>query len=568
MPRFPQLIALVAAIAPIGPASSSASDDEGAAVTFAEHVAPIIFTHCAECHRPGEAAPFPLLSFEDVRKRGAMIADVTADRFMPPWHPDPSYLPLRDERRLTDEEIDTLARWVEQGMPEGDPSKTPKVPEFPDGWTLGPPDLIVTMDEAFEVPASGPDVYRCFVFKLNLPEDRWVKAVELRPSSRDVVHHALFFAADSAAVRAKDGEEGQPGFRRMPFLELRGGLGGWVLGTRPQLLPDDLAMHLPAGTDLLMQTHFHPSGKVRMEKATIGLYLADEPPSRRLRGFQVPPAFGRFALGTIKAGDPAHTVRASRTIDRDIDLISIGGHAHYLCTSMDAVATLPDGSSKNLFRIPNWDFNWQGRYLFERPVRLPAGSRIDVTLVYDNSLENPNNPSFPPIDVTFGEQSTDEMGSVIFGYVLADEQGGDLRGPGGVLSLQDDDRDRLRNLFRRANRPGGLEEIGEQLSRLDQDGDGRITRDEAPARLSPVFDRLDLNGDGAVDRPEQDAMLDRLRLLIHGELGEVGEETEDAARAARPEARGRRLLDRFRSRRSPDRPGQGAGAGDPGGDPS
>jgi len=413
-------------------ASASVADHEEAAlpdrVTFAEHIAPIVYEHCVECHRPGQAAPFPLIVYEDVRKRSLMIRDVTADRYMPPWHPDPEGLPLKDERRLTAREIDLIDRWVEQGMSEGDPSALPALPEFPEGWTLGEPDLIVSMDEAFEVPAEGPDVFRCFVFELDLPEDTWVKAVELRPSAREVVHHALFFLVDSGAARAMDGQDGRPGFRRMPFLSLRGGLGGWVLGTRPQRLPGELAMHVPAGTDLVMQTHFHPSGKPMSERSTIGLYLTDTPPSRLLRGFQVPPVFGRFDIGTIEAGDPAHVVEASRTIEVPVDLISVGGHAHYLCKSMEAVATLPDGETIGLFGIPDWDFDWQGRYFFEEPVRLPAGTRIDVRLVYDNSAENPSNPHNPPIDVTFGRESTDEMGTVGFSYLLVDEDGPDLGG--------------------------------------------------------------------------------------------------------------------------------------------
>ncbi|QDV38581.1 EF-hand domain-containing protein [Tautonia plasticadhaerens] len=502
------LIALGLAVA-IGPDDP---DDPGP-VTFAEHVAPILFGNCTECHRPGEPAPFPLRSYEDARTRGATIAEVAASGLMPPWHPDPSCLPLRDERGLTAEQVDLLGLWVERGMPEGDPSRTPAVPDFPEGWTLGDPDLVVTMDEAFEVPAGGPDEFRTFVFRLDLPEDRWVKAVELRPSAREVVHHALFFVADSEGARRLDGEDGRPGFRRMRLLDLRGSLGGWVLGTRPQPLPDDLAMALPSGTDLLMQTHFHPSGKVEHEKATIGLYLAEGPPSKRLRGFQVPPAFGRFALGRIEAGDEAHTVRASRTIDRDIDLISVGGHAHYICESMEAVATRPDGSAIDLFRIPDWDFDWQGRYFFEEPVRIPAGTRIDVTLVYDNSEGNPRNPSHPPVDVTFGEQSTDEMGTVLFGYVLADERGGDLSGgSGSLLAIGNGDRGRLRGLLGRFGRRGGTEGPGRAaIDRLDRNGDGRVDREEVPDRLAPRFDRADQDGDGALDRRELGEAADRLR---------------------------------------------------------
>jgi hypothetical protein len=230
-------------------ASQGLRGQELSAPNFAEHVAPILYVRCASCHRPGEAAPFPLLRYEDAKKRAAMIADVVEDRLMPPWHAAPGHLAFVGERRLSDSEIATLRAWAEAGAPEGPREKTPAPPAFEAGWQLGEPDLVLTMEEAFEVPASGPDVYRNFVLKLALDEDRWVRAIELRPSARKVVHHSLFFVDTTGSAREQDGRDGKPGFRGMSFAggggaralrdrgETLGGwgqLGGWAVGMTPQ----------------------------------------------------------------------------------------------------------------------------------------------------------------------------------------------------------------------------------------------------------------------------------------------------------------------------------------------
>jgi mono/diheme cytochrome c family protein len=391
-----------------------------AAVTFAEHVAPIVFDRCASCHRPGEAGPFPLLTYKDVRKRGKLIQQVTARRFMPPWHPAPGHGEFQNERRLSDEQIALLKRWVETGMAEGEPARLPELPKFPEGWQLGKPDLVVSMDRAFEVPATGRDIYRNFVLPLNLKEDKWVTAVELRPSARSVVHHVLFFLDRTGRMIKRDGQGGKPGFSGQGF-GLGGSLGGWAAGGQPAHLPQGLGMPLPRGSDLILQTHFHPSGKVEREKTTVGLYFAKKKPERTLVSFQAPPLFGMLSGISIPAGNKEYKVRGTFKAPVDMDLISVGGHAHYVCTNMKATAKLPDGSTKSLLYLPKWDFNWQSTYMYKAPVRLPKGAVIDVELTYDNSAANPANPFDPPRRINWGPASTDEMGSVIFGAVAARE---------------------------------------------------------------------------------------------------------------------------------------------------
>ena len=264
-------------------------------VNFSQHIAPIVFNNCTSCHRPGEAGPFALMSYADVKKRGALIAAVAQSRYMPPWHAAPGYGDFIDVHRLTDQQIAQIKQWVDAGMPEGDPAKLPPPPKFTEGWQLGKPDMILTMTEPFEVPASGPDIYRNFTIPMNIPETKWVKAIEFRPSARKVVHHSLFFLDTSGESRKHDGEGGQPGYNGgldgTRFAK-SGRLGGWAVGANPHILPAGLALPLSKGSDFVLQLHFHLSGKPEKEQSTIGLYLADKAPEKMIAGIQVPAVFG------------------------------------------------------------------------------------------------------------------------------------------------------------------------------------------------------------------------------------------------------------------------------------
>ena len=227
-------------------------------ITFSERIAPILYRNCVQCHRPGEAAPFSLISFEDVRNRGALIAKVTASRYMPPWHAEHGFGDFKDERRLTDAEIADIGAWVDQGMPEGDRTKLPPLPRFPDGWQLGRPDMVLEMPTAFDLPASGPDMFRNFVISTGLSEDKWVRAIEIRPSARKVVHHVLFAYDVSDGSRRLDGADGRPGYAStMAPIGVTpggapsvGGLGGWAVGAPAFVMPDGHALRLPEGFGL------------------------------------------------------------------------------------------------------------------------------------------------------------------------------------------------------------------------------------------------------------------------------------------------------------------------------
>jgi len=383
-----------------------------ATVTFNEQIAPIVYEKCAGCHRPGESGPFPLISYQDVAKRGKLIATVTATRYMPPWHAQPASVLYRDERRLTDAQLSLLQEWVKQGMPEGDPKKATPLPAFPAGWQLGKPDLVVTLPKAYTIPAGGPDIYRDFLIPIGLPEDKWIRAIEVRPTAAKAVHHMLYYGDPTGSLRQTDGAAGVAGFSGIGLPRGTFGLGTWAAGTQPHFLPEGVARPFPKGSDLVIQEHFHPTGKEQVEKTAVGIYFAKSAPDRRMLSIQLPPDFGLFAGVKIAPGDRSYTVRDSYVLPTDVDAFAASAHAHYLGKSMKLTATLPSGETKVLLWIKDWDFAWQDGYVFSDFISLPKGTRLDGEVTWDNSAQNPQNPSNPPVAVGWGEQSRDEMGSV------------------------------------------------------------------------------------------------------------------------------------------------------------
>jgi hypothetical protein len=421
---------------------SGASEAPGTpgSLTFNKNIAPIIFDNCASCHRPGAGAPFSLISYQDVRKRAKQIAYITEKRIMPPWKADQGDYEFKDARRLTGEQIQTIRKWVEAGAPEGDLKDALPLPAFNDGWSLGRPDLIVKMSEAYSVPADGPDIYRNFALPLNLAEDKWVKAIEFRPGARAVVHHSLFFYDATGNARKQDEEDPLPGYSggmaglARGSLNLGslwraaggqaapvGGLGGWAVGAQASPLPEGLARYLPKGADLILSTHFHPSGKSEKEASTVGIYFAERAPTKQFTGIQLPPLFGVFKGIDIPAGAKEYTIEDSFTLPVDVKAFGVTAHAHYLGKQMKLTARLPGGETRTLLWISDWDFAWQDQYQFKEFVSLPKGSRLDVKITYDNSADNPRNPASPPKHVRWGEGSNDEMGSMSLQVVAANE---------------------------------------------------------------------------------------------------------------------------------------------------
>jgi cytochrome c553 len=390
-------------------------------VVFTRDVAPILYANCVSCHHVGEAGPFPLVTFADAHKHADLIAQVTQSKQMPPWKAQAGYGHFKNERHLSDADIATLAQWAKEQAPEGDSSLLPAVPEFASEgeWQLGKPDLVVQVAQPYTVYASGPDVFRCFVVPLKLPKDQFVTAVEFRPSNRRVVHHALLFLDDRGLAQkaqtswtAAHPEDKQIGYNHFggPGFTPTGGLGGWAPGATPSFLPDGVARYLAAGSDLVIQTHFHPTGKTETEQSTVAIYFAKTPPKRVL----APLLLGNRHID-IPAGQKDYTATDSMVIPADLSLIGITPHAHLICKQMDVWATLPPTKSGDdpqkvpLIRINDWDFNWQGQYRYAEPLHLPKGATLHMTYTYDNSDDNERNPNTPPQRIRFGEQTTDEM---------------------------------------------------------------------------------------------------------------------------------------------------------------
>ncbi len=428
---FPAVLGVAGGLNFASRAESKGAEPTVPALTFTRNIAPIVFSHCSSCHRPGEAAPFSLLTYADVQKRAKQIVQVTEAHTMPPFKADPGDCSFRDDIRLTSDQVAAIKTWADNGAPEGPASEMPKLPAFSGGWQLGKPDLIVKMDRAYPVKADGPDVYRNFALPLNLSEDTWVRAIEFRPGARSIVHHSLLFYDATGNGRKKEGQDGMPGFGGgMGGLVGGGGglksllnsnsnatspvgsLGGWALGGNAMELPDGLAYHVPKGADLILSTHFHPSGKAENEVSTVGIYFAPKAPAHPFMAVQMPPLFGVFSGLKIPAGEKNYVIADSYKLPVDVKAFGVSAHAHYLGKDFSLIAELPNGIIKKLILIPDWDFNWQGQYLYKSDVPLPKGTTLRVKLVYDNSATNPRNPSSPPKNVKWGEQSTDEMGSI------------------------------------------------------------------------------------------------------------------------------------------------------------
>ena len=387
-----------------------------APVTFNKEVAPILFHHCASCHNPGGIGPFPLLTYSDARKHAAQIADVAKRRYMPPWPPESEHGDFRDDRRLSQSQIQTLAAWAVQGAPEGQTADLPSPPVFRSGWQMGTPDLILEMPVPFTMEPGGKDIFRNFAIPTNLKELRFVRGLELRFNNARPVHHANVVLDRTGALRKRDGEDGHPGFGGMDVVteaapndfDPDSHFLFWKPGTTLHPEPPDMSWKLDPNTDLIVNLHLQPTGKPESIRAQIGLYFSDEPPKRLPMLVQLE----HDGAIDIPPGQNAFVVTDRFSMPVDCDLLAVYPHAHYLGKVIEAWAMLPDGTRRSLIRIPDWDINWQAVYEYQRPVFLPKRSVVQMRITYDNSQANPRNPNSPPKRVHSGNRSEDEMGHV------------------------------------------------------------------------------------------------------------------------------------------------------------
>lgn len=394
-------------------------------ISYYKHVAPILQDRCEGCHRTGQIAPFTLSSYADAKKWAGEIKEFTTNRLMPPWKAQPGHGEFADSRRLSDEQVAILAKWADAGAPAGRRADAPAPRKWADGWTLGTPDLVLKMPEPFSVEATGDDVFHCFVLPTGLTEDKQVVAVEVRPGNARVLHHVLNFVDTAGRGRKLDEKHAGVGYPTSPggigFFP-SGDVGGWAPGNLPRFSPEGVGRFLPKGSDIVIQVHYHKTGKPETDQTSIGLYFAKAPIQKQLRTWPLT----SLAIN-IPPDEPRHEVKAKMVVPADVHALTITPHMHLLGKEMKVTATFPDGKEQSLVLIKNWDYRWQDTYRFREPVALPKGTRLDLTAYFDNSTANALNPNNPPKRVTFGEQTTDEMCFAFIEYTMDQEPKGPPR---------------------------------------------------------------------------------------------------------------------------------------------
>jgi hypothetical protein len=419
---------------------------------FNKHVLPILQDHCQVCHRPGEIAPMSLLSYEQVRPWVTSIRDKVSRRTMPPWHADSRYGEFANDARLSDGEIRTILSWIDGGSPRGSDADLPPAKQFVDGWNIGTPDVVLTMPTPQRIVNTGTDEYLYFALPTNFSEDRFVKAIEIRPGNRRIVHHVLayvqpggtgapsrgnverynqiaganFFRGEGFSIHVTDDAPvhddgcGLPNGGSALSGDVSGGARPMVAvftpGTQPTVMPDGVGQKIPAGSEILLQIHYTKTGKEEYDTTSVGLVFLQQEPTKLMLDrwvqnyyFKVPPNAAN------------HEVNGCYTFDKDVSLLSFLPHMHLRGKDMEYKAIYPDGRSQILFRVPDYDFGWQLWYTLKKPLHIPRGTRIEVTAHFDNSVARRSNPN-ANASVRWGDPTSDEMMIGMINYIVEDKQ--------------------------------------------------------------------------------------------------------------------------------------------------
>jgi Flp pilus assembly protein TadD/mono/diheme cytochrome c family protein len=389
-----------------------------APVTWSHDIAPIAYANCSTCHHPGGAGPFSLLTYKDALRWAPQIVDVTKSRYMPPWLPDhdrhsSTFVDFDADRSLSDHDIALIAHWVNSGMAQGDPAAAPKPPVYSETWQYGKPDLVLTVSRPFTLPASGTDVFQNFILPYPLQQTHYIRAMEIRPSVPQIVHHANVLIDRTASYRLAHPADWQNG---VPGMELTVDAGNafdpdshflfWKPDTPILVEAPSMPWRLDPGNDLILNMHLKPSGKPEIITAQVGLYFTDTPPTQHPMLLQLE----HDSALDIPANDAHFVDDDALKLPIDVDVLGVYPHAHYLGKRLEAWATLPNGTRKELILIPNWDIDRQSVYRYRTPLFLPRGTVLHMHYIYDNSAANEHNPNSPPIRVKAGNRSVDEMG--------------------------------------------------------------------------------------------------------------------------------------------------------------
>lgn len=412
-------LAVVVALHPGNNTAAGGVSDGVGVPTFSEHIAKILYANCTVCHRAGEIGAFPLASYEDAAAHAAQIAEATGAREMPPWKADVGYGAHADIRRLSDDEIALIRDWAEGGAPEGDRTKAPSPPDFPDGSQLGRPDLVLRMSEPYLHKGNGKDMYRCFVIPTGLLENKDIAAIEFRAGNKSIVHHALMFLDTTGKGREMDAKDSGPGYTCF------GGAGfdvaatyiPWVPGATTRLFPQGLVGKMYRNSDLIIQIHYAPTDADQLDQSSVNIFFAK--PSvfpREVLQFPMSPA--QLDVPFVIPANQKKRFVARYKVPLDVSLLSVAPHMHLLGKEMKAYGVTPSGDTMPFVWIRQWDFHWQGAYTFKKIVKVPANTTLVVESEYDNTSDNPENPNSPPRVVRWGESTLDEMMLCYFFYTI------------------------------------------------------------------------------------------------------------------------------------------------------
>jgi cytochrome c5 len=407
----------------------AAASSATAQPTYSKEVSRVMQAKCQQCHRPGDIAPFALMTYDDASAWSDDIHRVLTDKIMPPWKPVPGHGDFKGSFGLSDDERQTILDWIAAGTPQGDPADIPDPVIQTGDWQLGDPDLLVQMPLSYNVPRR-QDMYRCFVLPTGLDADKWVSAVQVVPGNRQIVHHVILFLDTTGQAQQLDGQDGDPGYTCFggpgfditkgidglaSLLDLTNGLGGWVPGSRIQPLPDGTALFLPKNAKIVMQVHYFPNGHPGPDQTKVGIYYAKTPVSKRMR--YIPVVNTTFK---IQPGEADKKVTSAFTVPFFLDAhaVQIAPHMHLLGQQIRVELQKRDQDPQDLIYIDNWDFNWQGFYNFTNPVAIPGGSTVKLTCDFNNTTDNPKNPNDPLRVVGWGEGTQDEMCLAFLGVTL------------------------------------------------------------------------------------------------------------------------------------------------------